>query len=43
MAESVLVQAGYTVPEGGDAVDDAEAVLEEFREFIDQVTPEDFS
>lgn len=41
--ESVLVRAGYTVPDSDETVDDAEAVLEEFREFIDQVTPEDFT
>lgn len=41
--EGVLTQAGYTVPEDGeDSGEGNEAVLEEFREFIDGVNPEDF-
>ncbi len=41
--EGVLSKAGYTVPvdEDGEDVDD-EQVLEEFRDFIDSVNPEDF-
>lgn len=38
--EGVLSQAGYTVPEETD--EDDETVLEQFREFIDDVNPEDF-
>lgn len=41
--EGVLSKAGYTVPvdEDGEDIDD-EQVLEEFRDFIDSVNPEDF-
>ncbi len=43
VAESVLTKAGYTVPEGADGEGvDEEQVLEEFRDFIDSVNPEDF-
>lgn len=38
--EGVLSAAGYTVPDDGE--EDDEQVLEEFREFIDNITPEDF-
>lgn len=41
--EAVLAEAGYVdVPED-DEVEDADEVVEEFREFIDQVNPEDFA
>lgn len=41
--EAVLAEAGYLdVPDDGDA-DDEDEVVEEFREFIDQVNPEDFA
>jgi uncharacterized protein len=40
--EAVLAEAGYVdVPEDED--EDDEDVVEEFREFIDQVNPEDFA
>ena len=40
--EAVLAEAGYVdVPEDDD--EDDEDVVEEFREFIDQVNPEDFA
>ena len=43
VSEQVLSKAGYTVAEDGesDGVDD-EQVLEDFRDFIDSVNPEDF-
>jgi uncharacterized protein len=41
-AESVLAEAGYLdVPD--EELDDDDDVVEEFREFIDQVNPEDFA
>jgi bifunctional DNase/RNase len=41
--ESVLAKAGYTVPEDEDGESgNEEQVLEEFRDFIDSVNPEDF-
>jgi hypothetical protein len=41
--EAVLAEAGYLdVPDDGD-IDDEDEVVEEFREFIDQVNPEDFA
>ena len=44
-AESVLDAAGHTVePEDGEGDETpAEEVLDQFREFLDQVTPEDFN
>lgn len=43
--ESVLADAGYLEEEPGDDADPAEReeVVEQFREFIDSVTPEDFA
>lgn len=43
VAEAVLTKAGYTVAEdeNGESVDE-EQVLEQFRDFIDTVKPEDF-
>ena len=41
--ESVLAEAGVAIPDEGDA--DAEVdveMVERFREFLDQVSPEDF-
>lgn len=38
-AEAVLDEVGYTVDES----EDKEQVVEEFREFIDSVSPEDFA
>jgi uncharacterized protein len=41
--EAVLAEAGYLdVPDDED-LDDEDDVVEEFREFIDQVNPEDFA
>jgi uncharacterized protein len=41
--EAVLAEAGYLdVPDDED-IDDEDDVVEEFREFIDQVNPEDFA
>lgn len=41
--EAVLAEAGYLdVPDDED-IDDEDEVVEEFREFIDQVNPEDFA
>lgn len=41
--EAVLAEAGYLdIPDDED-VDDEDEVVEEFREFIDQVNPEDFA
>jgi bifunctional DNase/RNase len=44
-AEEVLDEAGYMAPldESGQAVPAAEAQVEEFREFLDSVNPEDFA
>ena len=43
--EEVLDEAGYMAPldESGQAVPAAEAQVEEFREFLDSVNPEDFA
>lgn len=42
--EAVLAEVGYVeVDEDDEDEADAEAVVEEFREFIDQVNPEDFA
>jgi bifunctional DNase/RNase len=42
--EAVLAEAGYLdVPDDEDLDDDEDDVVEEFREFIDQVNPEDFA
>ncbi|MDP6176628.1 MAG: bifunctional nuclease family protein [Acidimicrobiales bacterium] len=44
-ASEVLDEAGYMAPldESGQAVPAAEAQVEEFREFLDSVNPEDFA
>ncbi|MGA1501707.1 MAG: bifunctional nuclease family protein [Candidatus Nanopelagicales bacterium] len=39
VAEAVLAEAGVMIPEEGE---DEEVEMEKFREFLDQVTPEDF-
>ncbi len=43
--EAVLAEAGYVdVPEDDDdSVEDPDEVIDEFKEFIDQVNPEDFA
>ena len=41
--ESVLAQAGYAAPEDDDEPVEAEAVVEQFKDFIDSVNPEDFA
>jgi uncharacterized protein len=41
--EAVLAEAGYLDVPDEDDEDDDEDVVEEFREFIDQVNPEDFA
>ena len=40
-AEEVLEEAGLEIEEGGDEVE-AEEQVRQFREFLEQVTPEDF-
>ena len=44
-AEEVLDEAGFVEEESADDEGDEspEAVVEEFRQFIDQVSPEDFA
>jgi len=39
--EAVLAEAGVAIPEEGDSENEVE-VVERFREFLDQVSPEDF-
>jgi uncharacterized protein len=39
--ESVLAEAGVAIPEEGDDDEDGD-VVERFKEFLDQVSPEDF-
>jgi bifunctional DNase/RNase len=39
--ESVLAEAGVAIPDEGDSENEVE-VVERFREFLDQVSPEDF-
>jgi len=39
--ESVLAEAGVAIPDEGDGENEVE-VVERFREFLDQVSPEDF-
>lgn len=43
--EAVLAEVGYVEEDDADADEDVDAdeVVEEFREFIDQVNPEDFA
>ena len=41
--ESVLDQAGYTAEEDDGEEEESEEVVEQFKEFIDTVNPEDFS
>lgn len=44
-AEAVLDEAGFVeeVPDGDAPVESPEEVVEEFRQFIDQINPEDFN
>ena len=42
-AEAVLDEAGYTADEDEEEPAEAEEVVEQFREFIDTVNPEDFA
>ena len=41
-AESVLAEAGVAIPDEGDADVEVDVEMERFREFLDQVSPEDF-
>jgi bifunctional DNase/RNase len=40
--ESVLAEAGVAIPDEGDGDVEVDVELERFREFLDQVSPEDF-
>lgn len=40
--ESVLAQAGVSIPDENEGETDDVEVVERFREFLDQVSPEDF-
>ncbi len=42
-AEEVLDEAGFVEEEPEEGDESPEAVVEEFRQFIDQVSPEDFA
>ncbi len=41
-ADEVIDEAGYSAAEEGEPGDEAEDVVEQFREFLDSVEPEDF-
>ena len=41
-AESVLAEAGVAIPDEADADAEVDVEMERFREFLDQVSPEDF-
>lgn len=41
--ETVLDEAGYTAEDESEEPAEAEEVVEQFKEFIDQVNPEDFA
>lgn len=41
--EAVLAEAGYLDVPDDEEIEDDDEVVEEFREFIDQVNPEDFA
>ena len=41
-AESVLAEAGVAIPEEGEGDAEVDVEMERFREFLDQVSPEDF-
>ena len=41
-AESVLAEAGVAIPDETDADAEVDVEMERFREFLDQVSPEDF-
>ena len=40
--DAVLDQAGIELPEEGEEAPSAEEEVEQFREFLDHVSPEDF-
>ena len=40
--ESVLDEAGVAIPDDAEGETESEEVVERFREFLDQVSPEDF-
>ena len=42
VVDDVLQQAGYHIPDDDDDDDQEEHVLAEFRDFLDDVTPDDF-
>ncbi len=41
--ESLLDEAGVEAPEVGEDGNDEEAILDEFRDFLDDITPDDFA
>jgi bifunctional DNase/RNase len=41
--ESLLDEAAVEAPEVGEDGDDEEAILDEFRDFLDDITPDDFA
>ena len=41
-AESVLAEAGVAIPDEADGDVEVDVEMERFREFLDQVSPEDF-
>ena len=41
-AETVLAEAGVSIPDETDADAEVDVEMERFREFLDQVSPEDF-
>jgi bifunctional DNase/RNase len=41
--ESLLDEAGVVAPAVGEDDDDEEAILDEFRDFLDDITPDDFA
>jgi len=42
-AEALLDEAAVEVPDDEEGAGDAEAILDEFRDFLDDVNPEDFA
>lgn len=43
VADAVLDEVGREMPEAGEGEEDDEAVVDEFRDFLDTISPEDFS
>jgi len=41
--EALLDEAGVDAPEAVDEDDDEETILDEFRDFLDDITPDDFA